>query len=63
MGLVPNESQFGDEIWLLKGCRVPLVLRERGFGEGYELVGDSLIHGVMFGEVFDVAKCKQVILV
>lgn len=60
MGLVPEETQVGDEIWLLKGCRVPLVLRSRAIGGGYELMGDSLIHGIMYGEGYDEKRCVKV---
>jgi len=62
MGLVPEEAKFGDEVWLLKGCRVPLILRSRDVGAGYELVGESLIHGVMYGVGFDEGRCAQVVI-
>jgi hypothetical protein len=63
LGLVPSEARLGDEVWLLKGCRVPLVLRRVGDGEDRELVGDSYIHGVMYGEAFEEERCEKVSMV
>jgi len=63
LGLVPPDAKTDDEIWLLKGCRVPVVLRRVGDGEDRELVGDSYIHGVMYGEAFEEEKCEKVTIV
>ena len=48
IGLVPIAARVGDSVGFFAGCRVPFVLRRRG--EGYALVGDSYLHGVMNGE-------------
>jgi len=48
IGLVPIAARVGDSVGFFAGCRVPYVLRRRG--EGYALVGDSYLHGVMNGE-------------
>ena len=48
MGLIPVAARVGDSVGFFAGCRIPYVLRRRG--EGYALVGDSYLHGVMNGE-------------
>lgn len=50
-GLTENGVQEGDNICILFGCSLPVVLRRNG-GEmesGYEFVGDALLQGWMFG--------------
>ena len=60
IGLGPRMSQPGDSIFLVKGSRVPLILRP---GEsGWELIGDCYVHGIMQGEAFDAAKCENLII-
>ena len=48
IGMAPFEARKGDMVCLLLGCRVPVVLRK--FGEGYQLIGDVYVHGIMNGE-------------
>ena len=48
MGLIPVAARVGDSVGFFAGCRIPYVLRRHG--EGYALVGDSYLHGVMNGE-------------
>ena len=50
LGLMPHSAQRGDEVWLLRGAVVPFVLRPAEGGK-YRLVGESYIHGAMFGEM------------
>lgn len=59
--LLPEEAEVGDRIALVKGGRVPLVLRrDEGVGEGgYRLVGEAYVHGVMDGERFEEGKCVE----
>ena len=40
----------GDSVCIVAGCRVPVVLRRRGGGNFYELVGGAYVHGFMDGE-------------
>ncbi|KAI0975436.1 heterokaryon incompatibility protein-domain-containing protein [Xylaria arbuscula] len=57
VGLVPIASNVGDHIFLLKGSRVPIVVRE---DNGQLLVvGDCYLHGVMNGEVFEESRCSK----
>jgi hypothetical protein len=40
----------GDEIWLVRGSRTPVVLRQAKEKEGYLLLGQAYVHGIMHGE-------------
>ncbi|KAK4457280.1 heterokaryon incompatibility protein-domain-containing protein [Cladorrhinum samala] len=43
----------GDEVWIIQGCRIPILLRpnnEPEYGGRYRLVGTCYVHGVMSGE-------------
>jgi hypothetical protein len=58
IGLGPEALQTGDCIALCKGGKVPYVLRK--VPEGYELVGESYVHGIMQSERFVEEKCGEV---
>ncbi|KAH8901237.1 hypothetical protein GQ53DRAFT_740274 [Thozetella sp. PMI_491] len=48
---LPHCFQPGDEIWVVKGCGMPLLLRKSDFHIGsFRLVGSCYIHGIMNGE-------------
>ncbi|KAJ4366792.1 hypothetical protein N0V83_007317 [Neocucurbitaria cava] len=38
-----------DEIWILRGARVPFILRQMGEGQ-YQIIGEAYVHGLMYGE-------------
>jgi hypothetical protein len=46
--LCPAATKAGDEVCILYGCSVPVILRRKG--AFYVLVGESFLHGIMFGE-------------
>jgi hypothetical protein len=51
MGLAPRWTQVGDQICVLPGCRVPVILR---YAEGcYSLVGACFVLGLMDGELLE----------
>lgn len=54
LGLAPQGTREGDEVWILYGCSTSVVLRrdERG-GELRIWVGDAYIHGAMQGEAVE----------
>lgn len=56
IALVPGETQVGDQIFLLKGGSVPVVLRQKG--DNWEVIGEAYVHGVMRGELWDESRCK-----
>jgi len=50
VGWADSAARAGDSIALLLGCSVPVILRRRPEG-GYHVVGDSIVFGIMEGEV------------
>lgn len=66
LGFGMNTLELGDEIWVLAGVKVPLILR-RQTGQGqYRLIGESYVHGIMHGEAVDdkvQEKISSVILI
>jgi len=51
IGLALEETQEGDFVCVLRGCRVPVVLRKEG--DHFLFVGDSYVHGLMDGLAMD----------
>ncbi|CZR63075.1 uncharacterized protein PAC_12972 [Phialocephala subalpina] len=51
MGLAPVGTEVGDEVVLLLGCPVPLVLRRQA--DKFQVIGDTYIYGLMEGQVFE----------
>jgi hypothetical protein len=61
MGLASGDVRHGDEVWLLEGSKVPLIIRKRSEGCG-RFIGDAYIHGIMYGEAFKIDDCEDLIL-
>ncbi|KAL0929831.1 heterokaryon incompatibility protein [Colletotrichum truncatum] len=49
IGWATDSCKPGDDLYLLLGCSVPVVLRPIQGGQ-YQLLGDSIIHGLMKGQ-------------
>jgi hypothetical protein len=60
IGMAGALTMKGDHIALVKGGRIPLVLRRTG--EKWIFVSDSYVHGIMQGEAFYEGRCKRIIL-
>lgn len=58
IGLVPRGTLKSDLVAVFMGADVPFVLRATG-ADGYELIGECYIHGIMKGEAF-LARESQV---
>jgi hypothetical protein len=58
LGLGPQSVQQGDLLCLLRGGRVPFVLRAHADGT-YRLVGDCYVQGLMEGEHFGRGKVQR----
>ena len=56
IGLAPEATRKGDSIVLLKGGRLPFVVRKEG--ENWAVLGSCYIHGIMSGERFDEKRCR-----
>jgi hypothetical protein len=54
IGLAPPLAKAGDKVVLAKGGKLPLVLRQRG--EAWEFIGDSYVHAVMDGKLWDILE-------
>lgn len=50
LGLAHADAKLGDDIFLLPGCSVPVILRGEGGADRYTLIGDAIVPGIMFGE-------------
>ena len=53
-GIAPTDAKVGDIVCVLLGCSVPVVLSPitpANASNGYRLVGEAYLHGVMDGEV------------
>ena len=49
----------GDGIFLLRGCSMPVILRELNDDQyplSFEVIGDAYVHGVMRGELWEQAS-------
>lgn len=60
LGLAPVATRPGDKIFLFKGSRVPVIVRQDG--ERWLVVGDCYVHGVMGGEAFNPSLCEKYVL-
>ena len=47
-GLAPQNAEVGDEVFILPGCSVPVVLRRDG--EIWTFIGETFVAGIMDGE-------------
>ncbi|KAK8085470.1 hypothetical protein PG997_006741 [Apiospora hydei] len=71
MVLVPSHAEVGDEIVLVKEGKVPLVLRPKAGAEaggagdgsqGYTVVGEAYVEGIMDGEAFREQDCAEILI-
>jgi hypothetical protein len=49
MGTGPINTQVGDMICILYGARTPTILRKNKDDHTYQLIGETYVHGLMFG--------------
>ncbi|CAG9984022.1 unnamed protein product [Clonostachys byssicola] len=50
VGLGPSHMEEGDEVCIFYGGKTPYMIRPEKDGEGYSLVGETFLYGVMHGE-------------
>jgi hypothetical protein len=48
-----NKVGKEDVVAVLFGCSVPVILRPRKGADGYELIGETFVHGITNGEAFE----------
>lgn len=56
--LLPKLTEIGDKLAILKGGRVPVILRAGDDGS-MEFIGEAYVHGIMDGEAFKEDKCAE----
>ncbi|KAL0256060.1 Ubiquitin-like protein [Diplodia seriata] len=62
IGLGPDWVQKQDEIWLIQGARMPIVLRPLPNGH-YIWIGEAYIAGIMYGEAIPFAEeSREIVL-
>jgi hypothetical protein len=61
IGLAPGMAEVGDSVALLKGGKLPFIIRRKG--DDWELVGDAYIHGATKGELWNEEKCTPIRIV
>jgi len=52
VGLAPQGTRVGDEIWIFVGATTPFVIR-RIDGGAYKFIGNGYVHGIMKGELME----------
>ena len=55
IGFGPGDTSSEDEVWIVKGARVPFVLRTK-FPPAVTLLGEAYVHGAMHGELVGPGK-------
>ncbi|KAF6809413.1 ankyrin and het domain protein [Colletotrichum plurivorum] len=61
VGMVPDGTEAGDEVWVVKGCNAPFVLRKSADREGLmRIVGTAYVHGIMEGEAVEGGEFEPV---
>ncbi|KAK1836081.1 heterokaryon incompatibility protein 6, OR allele [Podospora conica] len=58
LALLPKLTEIGDELVILKGGRVPVVLRPRDDGS-MQFIGEAYVQGIMDGEAFREQDCVK----
>lgn len=63
IGLGPSDMKKGDVVFLIKGCRTPMVLRRTVQPGQWTLVGPCYLHGFMNGDRYKEELCGDIRLV
>ena len=63
VGWVHPLADLDDEIYLIEGCTIPIVLRPTSRKDEYIVIGDARVHGVMHGEKWFDHKIRKIVLI
>lgn len=63
LGTGPSDMKKNDEVFLLRGIPVPMVLRPDSAGEDFRVVGASMVHSLMHAESFKEHELNKIFLV
>ncbi|KAF2811364.1 uncharacterized protein BDZ99DRAFT_384459 [Mytilinidion resinicola] len=61
VGLIPQNAKVGDQVCILYGCSVPVILRKLPSSDDescWQLIGDAYVYGIMDGEVIRSASTQ-----
>ncbi|MCJ1358625.1 MAG: hypothetical protein MMC33_008625 [Icmadophila ericetorum] len=61
-GISRVETQVGDFVAVIIGCRIPLILREVEGTEHFQIVGPAYVSGIMHGEALEKLPEREIIL-
>ena len=56
IGLGEPDTRPGDLICIFYGARTPFILRRKGNGTTYTLIGETYVHEIMYGEAMQVRE-------
>ncbi|KAH9204700.1 hypothetical protein DL95DRAFT_495044 [Leptodontidium sp. 2 PMI_412] len=61
IGLAREKCSVGDEIWIIGGCSVPILLSTKAESPSshYEVRGETFLDGFMFGEIMNMERVKR----
>lgn len=62
VGLIPQSAKVGDQVCILYGCSVPVVLRKLPSSKKelcWQLIGEAYVHGIMDGEALRSASLQN----
>ncbi|KAK7223076.1 hypothetical protein V2G26_011079 [Clonostachys chloroleuca] len=60
-GTGPLGASVGDEVFVLPGIPTPMVLRKSDNGCGWTVVGATLVHSIMYGQLYNIRNGYEVI--
>lgn len=58
IGLGPSDTQIGDTLVVIFFCPTPYLLRSSG--DHWQFVGETYVHGLMYGEALDILERGEV---
>ncbi|KAK4159410.1 heterokaryon incompatibility protein-domain-containing protein [Cladorrhinum sp. PSN259] len=57
-GVGTNQASLRDRVAIVRGCSLPLLVREHELGDAYEVLGQCYVWGCMSGEYVDDMEAK-----
>ncbi|KAL1873037.1 hypothetical protein Daus18300_004179 [Diaporthe australafricana] len=62
IGLAPRWARPGDKIFILRGGKVPVILRGAKVDGLYQFIGEAYVHGAMYGHMFNLNRCEKLLI-
>jgi hypothetical protein len=61
IGWAAPGARLQDEVFLIPGCSMPIILRQHGTNRRYKLMGDSIVIPAMKNEIWKKIKQADVV--